>query len=119
MSTAMIEIAPSEADMMFNENNREVYRLHDDGSESLVTSFADITLDGRYGIEGELFGQPYDLYHLIDNLENQVAFEANKDLTDTWTEPYREGYVDGLKQAISTLKETPHERPASSRRVGK
>ena len=41
---------------------------------------------------------------LIEELEAQLGFEESKDLTGDWTEEYREGYVDGLQQAIDVLK---------------
>lgn len=57
---AMVKISVEEARIIFDENwNREVYRLFDDGSESLVESMADIQDDGMYGIELEIFGTPY------------------------------------------------------------
>jgi hypothetical protein len=40
----------------------------------------------------------------IEDLESAIAFESEKDLSGTWTEEYREGYVDGLKQSVATLK---------------
>jgi hypothetical protein len=40
-----------------------------------------------------------------EELETQIAFESEKDLTGEWTEEYREGYVDGLKQALAVVIE--------------
>lgn len=60
MAYAMIKISVEQARIILSENwNREVYQLHDDGSESLVTDEFEIEDDCAYGIEGELFGEPY------------------------------------------------------------
>lgn len=42
---------------------------------------------------------------IIEDLQQQLAFTLSKDLSGDWTEEYREGYADGLRQAISCLKE--------------
>jgi hypothetical protein len=54
---AMIEITPQHAELL--KFSGEVYQLFDDGSESLVEYLDSINPTYRYGIEGELFGEPY------------------------------------------------------------
>lgn len=41
----------------------------------------------------------------IDLLDESIGFERSKDISIPWTEEYREGYVDGLKQAKELYNE--------------
>ncbi len=59
---AMIEINAETAEAIWGEHDTtEVYILHDDGSESLVEweDHEDFDHSLRFGIEGEIFGEPY------------------------------------------------------------
>lgn len=56
---AMIRINAAAACALYLVNT-EVYELHDDGSESLVTNYYNILPTRQYGIEGEVFGEPYE-----------------------------------------------------------
>lgn len=42
---------------------------------------------------------------LLELLEQQIGFEASKDILAPWTEEYRQGYVEGLKQAAACAGE--------------
>ncbi len=46
-----------------------------------------------------------DINALIEELETQLSFEKNKDLTGEWTKEYTEGYCAGSEAIINRLKE--------------
>lgn len=43
----------------------------------------------------------------IEDLRAQIAFQAGKDISGNWTPNYREGYVDGLNQALLMYQDNP------------
>lgn len=47
------------------------------------------------------------LIPLLDELQSQLAFEKQRDLSTSpeWTPEYYGGYIDGLEQAITVIKE--------------
>ena len=59
---AMIRINSDTALALQKYSDQEVYILHDDGAESLIEDSEEILLapDASYGIEGEVFGEPYE-----------------------------------------------------------
>lgn len=60
---AMIEISRHTAQSIWKNGDAELYELLDDGAESLLLGCDDfnnaVSNGGRFGIEGELFGEPY------------------------------------------------------------
>jgi len=60
------------------------------------------------GFEWELIDLDLDLDpQFIEELEAQIDYQSGKDLTGEWTEDYREGYVDGLRQALAMYRDKP------------
>ncbi|MET4003885.1 hypothetical protein ABIB48_002623 [Arthrobacter sp. UYCu511] len=56
---AMIEISKEAAVCVWTCAAVELYELHDDMSESLIKDEEQLLTCERFGIEGELFGEPY------------------------------------------------------------
>ena len=59
MTTVMIRISFETAKSIWQMGDAEVYELYEDGTEARAN---DEALDSniQYGIEGEMFGKPYD-----------------------------------------------------------
>ncbi|MGO4470361.1 hypothetical protein AB4Y95_00280 [Arthrobacter sp. M-10] len=58
---AMIEISEHQARLLAAGEDFEIFSLHSDGSESVIESIEEFDEAERYGIEGQLFGKPYEL----------------------------------------------------------
>lgn len=42
---------------------------------------------------------------LIEELEAEIGFEEQREISGEWTKDYHEGYIDGLRQAVVMAKE--------------
>ena len=56
----MIRISLPLAKTIWRNTEDELYQLHDDGTESLVEGMETLDDSATYGIEGEIFGAPYE-----------------------------------------------------------
>lgn len=89
MGVAMIKVS-TEAAHALAQTNQELYTLHDDGSESLVEidNITDFDKSLQYGIEGELFGEPYHddvkvrIRFVDDGTEQTVFIRQSHDMGD-------------------------------------
>lgn len=57
---AMIKITKRMALKLWTLPSVEIYELHSDGAESLIETDTHFNKVRQYGIEGELFGEPYE-----------------------------------------------------------